>query len=152
MKERIKFIMEEQNLTPTRFADMLQINRAIISHILNGRNNPSLDVISKILSEMPFINAEWLINGIGEMYKPDYESDTQYNKRDLFNLEENSLDEQNKIKERKHNELTRLEKNSTQHAEKDINSQFLVGTKKIRQIIIYYEDSTFETFVSSISK
>ncbi len=47
MKDRIKLIMEKENLTPAKFADKLQINRAIISHILNGRNNPSLDVVTK---------------------------------------------------------------------------------------------------------
>ena len=52
MKDRIKLIMEKENLTPAKFADKLQINRAIISHILNGRNNPSLDVVSKILNEL----------------------------------------------------------------------------------------------------
>ena len=71
MRERIRQIMENENLTPAKFADKLQINRANISHILNGRNNPSLDVVARILSEMPYINSEWLINGTGEMYKGD---------------------------------------------------------------------------------
>ena len=39
MKDRIRLIMEKENLTPAKFADMLGINRAVISHILNGRNN-----------------------------------------------------------------------------------------------------------------
>lgn len=71
MRERIRQIMENENLTPAKFADKLQINRANISHILNGRNNPSLDVVARILSEMPYINSEWLINGTGRCIKGD---------------------------------------------------------------------------------
>ena len=55
MKDRIKEIMDNEDLSPAKFADRLQINRAVISHILNGRNNPSLDVVLKILSEMDYI-------------------------------------------------------------------------------------------------
>ena len=55
MKDRIRLIMEKENLTPAKFADRLEINRAVISHILNGRNNPSLDVVTKILELMDFI-------------------------------------------------------------------------------------------------
>ena len=58
MKDRIRLIMEKENLTPARFADSLDINRAVISHILNGRNNPSLDVVTKILEVMDYINPE----------------------------------------------------------------------------------------------
>ena len=69
MKERIKKIMESENMTPARFADSLQIGRAVISHILNGRNNPSLDVITRILTQMPDIDSQWLLTGSGNMYK-----------------------------------------------------------------------------------
>jgi transcriptional regulator with XRE-family HTH domain len=61
MRERIRQIMEHENLTPAKFADKLQISRAVISHILNGRNNPSLDVVTKILTQMDYINPEWLL-------------------------------------------------------------------------------------------
>ena len=63
MKDRIKKIMDNENLTPAKFADKLQINRAVVSHILTGRNNPSLDVVTKILSEMNYLNSDWLLNG-----------------------------------------------------------------------------------------
>ena len=85
MKDRIKEIMDNEDLTPAKFADRLQINRAVISHILNGRNNPSLDVVLKILSEMDYINSEWLLNGIGLMYKDGYSPQSQ-NEKGLFNV------------------------------------------------------------------
>jgi len=84
MKERIKKIMEIEQLTSTRFADRLQINRAVISHILNGRNNPSLEVVTRILAEMEYINPEWLLNGTGSIYKEGVDPDTIGNQPDLF--------------------------------------------------------------------
>src|SRR5690554_4282945 len=84
MKDRIKIIMENENLTPAKFADRLQINRAIVSHILNGRNNPSLDVVTRILTEMNYINPEWLLNGTGSIYKEGVDSDSIPKEPDLF--------------------------------------------------------------------
>lgn len=71
MKDRIKLIMDNEHLTPSAFADKLQLGRAVISHILNGRNNPSLDVVSRILSKMDYIDSDWLLTGNGKMYKTD---------------------------------------------------------------------------------
>ena len=69
MRDRIKTIIEREDLTPTKLAEKLNISRAVISHILNGRNNPSLDVVTSILTEMPYISSDWLLSGEGEMYR-----------------------------------------------------------------------------------
>lgn len=151
MKDRIRQIMEMEQLTPTRFADKLQINRAVISHILNGRNNPSLDVVTKILSEMEYINPEWLLNGTGSIYKEGVEAAIVENEPDLFNQSdlnqsnsEDNMDNRREISSkeyRKSNNIVDIEPiNHT--LEKD---------KKITQIIIYYSDNTFETFVPPVN-
>ena len=49
MKEKIEEILNEFDLTPSRFADIIQVQRSSISHIISGRNKPSLDFIQKIL-------------------------------------------------------------------------------------------------------
>ena len=50
MKERILAVMEHEGLTPSKFAEAIGIQRSAMSHIISGRNNPSLDVlIIKIL-------------------------------------------------------------------------------------------------------
>lgn len=84
MKERIKQIMEAENLTSANFAERVQISRASVSHILNGRNNPSLEVVTRILNEMNYINAEWLINGTGSMYKEGIDPNAIPKEPDLF--------------------------------------------------------------------
>ena len=50
---RITQIMEREGLTSSKFAEAIGIQRSAMSHILNGRNNVSLDVLIKILSKFP---------------------------------------------------------------------------------------------------
>jgi transcriptional regulator with XRE-family HTH domain len=66
-KERIIRIMNEENMNATQFSESTGIQRAAVSHILAGRNNPSLDVIKKILKRFPTINPDWLLSGEGPM-------------------------------------------------------------------------------------
>ncbi|MBK6934725.1 MAG: helix-turn-helix transcriptional regulator [Bacteroidales bacterium] len=69
MLDRIIKIMEYYKLTPSEFADTLEIDRSRLSHILNGRNKPSLEVVMKILENFPDISSEWLLFDKGDMFK-----------------------------------------------------------------------------------
>ncbi len=68
MIKRIKSLISVKNLSASQFADLLGVQRSNISHILSGRNKPSLDFILKITELYPSISLEWLINGKGEMF------------------------------------------------------------------------------------
>ena len=67
MVERIRLLLEARQLTPTQFADAIGIARPIVSHILSGRNKPSLEVVQRILAAMPDLSMAWLLNGTGPM-------------------------------------------------------------------------------------
>jgi len=67
MYERLKNWMESEGLKSSALADSIGVNRATISHILSGRNKPSIDFLEKLLNVYPNINANWLISGIGYM-------------------------------------------------------------------------------------
>lgn len=69
MVDRILLVLKIKNLTPSKFADEIGIQRSSMSHIMGGRNLPSLDLITKILKKYPDINSEWLIQGVGPMMK-----------------------------------------------------------------------------------
>lgn len=69
MEDRIRIILKAKNITAATFADKIGVQRSAISHIFSGRNNPSLDFLQRILKAYPDINAEWLMNGRGEMYR-----------------------------------------------------------------------------------
>ncbi|MFI3322471.1 MAG: helix-turn-helix transcriptional regulator [Rikenellaceae bacterium] len=71
MKERIFEIIQQNQLTAWKFAEMLNVQASSISHILSGRNKPSFDFIEKVLTKFPKINPDWLILGKGEMYRDD---------------------------------------------------------------------------------
>lgn len=68
MIKRIKSLISVKNLTASQFADLIGVQRSNISHILSGRNKPSLDFIMKITEHFPTVSIDWLLNGKGEMF------------------------------------------------------------------------------------
>ena len=61
--------MQAEGLSASRLADMLDIQPSNVSHILSGRNKPGYDFLTKILSRFPKLNSDWLLLGIGSMYR-----------------------------------------------------------------------------------
>lgn len=65
MKDRIAHIIRAKNLTAAEFALKLGIQPSNISHLLSGRNNPSLDFVKKLKETFPEYNLDWIIFGRG---------------------------------------------------------------------------------------
>ncbi len=63
LSDRIKYLMKMDNLSAAAFAEKVGVQPSSISHILSGRNKPSLEFIQKILVQFPNISADWLITG-----------------------------------------------------------------------------------------
>ncbi|PCJ23809.1 MAG: transcriptional regulator [Flavobacteriales bacterium] len=61
--DRFKYLMKLNNLTASAFADQIGVQRSSVSHILSGRNKPSLEFIQKVLTKYPKVSADWLIAG-----------------------------------------------------------------------------------------
>ena len=83
MKDRIIGFLRAENKTSAQFAEEIGVQPSGISHILSGRNNPSLDFVLKMLEKYKFLSTEWLLFGTGNMYK-------EQTLQDLFN--QHSLD------------------------------------------------------------
>ncbi|MCU0417594.1 MAG: helix-turn-helix domain-containing protein [Cytophagaceae bacterium] len=64
---RLLILMETFGYTAGAFADKIDVQRSSISHLMSGRNKPSLDFIQKVLTHFPDINPLWLIMGKGPM-------------------------------------------------------------------------------------
>lgn len=62
---RLKKVMDFHNISASMFADKIGVQRSSISHILSGRNKPSLDFILKVTSEFKDVDIQWLLNGKG---------------------------------------------------------------------------------------
>jgi len=77
MRTRLQQFLTAENISPSRFADQIGIQRSGLSHILAGRNKPGFDFIEKMLLTYPSLNAEWLITGKGKMYRETREKEPE---------------------------------------------------------------------------
>ena len=67
MQNRIQQIIDYFQFSSNTFANEIGVNRSTISHILSGRNKPSIEVLQKILSRFNELSATWLLIGQGRM-------------------------------------------------------------------------------------
>ena len=143
--------LKSENLNPTKFADIIGVQRSSISHILTGRNKPSFDFLVRIFEKFPVLNVEWLILGKGNMYKQQ----TNIQKT-LFDNIDNE-----KVGDLSNDEITVSEISLKETETGDIaletgtdTDQGLAEGKKLRQdagidkIVIFYTDRTFSDFRS----
>ncbi len=130
MKDRIAQIIDNKALTPSKFADIVGIQRSRISHIMSGRNNPSIDVVTKIVSKFPEIDLRWLMTGEGEMLSSDI---------NLFSNETNMVNSEDTIDYKSTNDT----KISLSNQERTL---FQSSQKRIERIIVFYTDSSFKEF------
>lgn len=147
MKDRIKNFIAAERLTPARFADIIGVQPATISHIISERNRPSLEFIQKMLASFPNLNPEWLIAGNGNMYK---EQATPH----IFETEKLPVN-QNIAQENNNNQndgttvqsLGLFSENNTQSIEIEKNiTDAKIQNREIEKIIICYSDKTFEFY------
>lgn len=135
MIDRIQLILKTKNLSPSQFADEINVQRSSVSHILSGRNKPSLDFILKILTSYTEINSDWLMFGKGQMIK-------QAEREEKIIIE----DKQEIVSQPNSQGEKQLKKTPTpilpfETEDKEANN---VETEKI---VIFYNDNTFSEFV-----
>jgi len=63
--KRLEIILDYYSLNASSFADKIGVQRSSMSHLLSGRNKPSLDFILKITDFFPDIDLYWILNGKG---------------------------------------------------------------------------------------
>ena len=90
--KRLQKIMDEYELNATNFADEIDVGRSSISHILSGRNKPSLEFVMKVIEAFPEVELYWLLNGKGTFPKKKSDNvilpDSQKGKT-LFDVDNN---------------------------------------------------------------
>ncbi|MEG0038685.1 MAG: helix-turn-helix transcriptional regulator [Bacteroides sp.] len=144
IKDRIKTIMERENMTSGAFAESISIQQSTLSHILNGRNNPSLDVIMKVHQKYDYINLEWLLYGKGNMLQNAGNSiDFQPS---LF--DENPINSSNDTISAEN--LKEIALRTAEIQAKEIVKQEIKYIekphRKITEIRIFFDDNTYEIF------
>lgn len=131
---RLEQIMENRSLTASGFADKVGIQRSSLSHLMSGRNNPSLDLVMKIVAEFPEVDLYWLLLGTGTYPKKN---------------EQASLLPPGEIKEKEiagsardlFSELT-VEKGGLSVTE----PKAMNAGKEIERIVMFYKDGTFSQY------
>jgi transcriptional regulator with XRE-family HTH domain len=118
--DRIKMVMKANQMNAASFADRIGVQRSNLSHILTGRNKPSLDFIEKMLIQFPKVNASWLISG-------------QIQQTDVIN----PLEEKETV-------VTNINSKISTNVNKEFTSK--VSNKRIVKMITFYEDFTFDEF------
>ena len=67
MNKRFQKWLDYNDINSNKLAENINVSRATISHIISGRNKPSVDFLHKILNKYPDLNLNWLISGNGSM-------------------------------------------------------------------------------------
>jgi len=141
MKDRILEFLKAENKSSAQFAEEIGVQPSGISHILSGRNNPSLDFVLKMLEKYHFLSTEWLLFGRGSMYK-DSRMQT------LF--EENKYSNQDKVLNIFENDAI-----SKQDADKAITPDRSESSRQrtandksgsLSRIIWFFDDNSFEEY------
>jgi transcriptional regulator with XRE-family HTH domain len=128
MNKRIQQFLEIENLSPSKLADMLGLERSGISHILAGRNKPSYDFILKFLRTFPNINPDWLLMGKGKIYRNGENDQNNQNEENTPQLSIN------------------FEENQEFYEESDEATEIKIIEKKINRITLFYNDGSFQEF------
>lgn len=127
--KRLEKVIEYYGISASAFADSIHVQRSSISHILSGRNKPSLDFVMKILDTYPEVELYWLLNGKGVFPKEieNIQKKISPTPPTLF---------QNKNEDLHPSRESLIEKKVT----KNLNDS------SISRIVIFYKDGTFEEF------
>ena len=123
-RERIEKVKDTLGLTARQFAAEIHVQPGTISNMMAGRNNPSLEVMKRIMERYPTLNPEWLIAGKGEMWRT-----VPGEQAELFD----QLPPDPKDKK-------------TRTAQKEEPQVVAAPPKQIARIVVYYTDNTYEEF------
>ena len=144
IRDRVKMIMERENLTAGAFADSIGVSPATITHILNGRNKyPSTEVLLRLHNRYPDVSMQWLLLGEGDNgVSPNIETE------DLLNVDENAINPtiDPTVKEnRKEIGFKEELKDAKEYVKQEIIYKER-PVRKITEIRIFFDDNTYETF------
>lgn len=142
---RLKKVMTYYDLSASSFSEEIDFNRSTISHLLSGRNKPSLDFVLKVLNRFPDVTISWLLYGKGD-FPPNQQN---FNEEDISTEKTTEKILQTEVIQEKPNLDKEILETSTPISDKDSIVKSLVpksSAKQIKRIVIFYTDSSFESY------
>lgn len=136
--KRLEKIMDFYEVNAAALAETIDFNRSTISHLLSGRNKPSLEFVMKILQKFPEVDMDWLVSGKGNF--PSTPSQLSQLSQPIKVIEKSVP---KKIEERKP-ETMNLFSNLPETSQKSESKEG--QNKEIERIVIFYKDGTFNLY------
>jgi transcriptional regulator with XRE-family HTH domain len=157
--KRLEIILDYHGLSASSFADKIGVQRSSLSHLLSGRNKPSLDFILKIIEVFPEVDLYWILNGKGNFPKSEVSENLMTastpfseikkeeakieNQHDLFSAE--PVIEKNRVFENAEEKFS-----NTQNFDNSLSSDEMMSISKqnsdIDRIVVFYKNGTFKNY------
>ena len=155
-KDIIENILEVYNINAAEFSEKIDVQRSSISHILSGRNNPSLDFLLRVKEKFPELRWEYLMLKKLPMYEFEdkiVKSEKKKKADELPSLFPDISDEDIEKEEIDDFKEVKSEEKETSQGQESENSIIIEETEKrlknknqITKVIWFYDDGTFESF------
>lgn len=142
--KRLEHLLDYYSLSASLFADKIGVQRSSISHLLSGRNKPSLDFVMKIMDVFPDVNLYWILNGKGDFLKTNEKKELPATPVPLVAPTPTTPEIDFDAHEKNEKEVVpEIEKEL--HAPAKI-AQGLSSKSDVYKIVIFYKDGTFKAF------
>jgi transcriptional regulator with XRE-family HTH domain len=139
VRERILEFLKKENKTSAQFAEEIGVQPSGISHILSGRNNPSLDFVIKMLETYSFLSSEWLLFGKGLMYKEQF-TGTLFSDFEINQGLTSSEIKKESVK------IVDIPQKEDLESDDLPDGGYKTAPAGIKKIICFYENNSFEEF------
>jgi len=149
--KRLEIILDYYGLNASSFADKIGVQRSSMSHLLSGRNKPSLDFVLKILDVFPDVDLYWILNGKGsfpknedEIINPKAENISELEKPSAPIPSSENLAAVDLFSQMNKKEESQEKRNFPESK----NSNFNLEEGEIEKIVFFYKNGTFKVYVS----
>jgi transcriptional regulator with XRE-family HTH domain len=157
MQDRIKKIIQNNNLTSAQFADKIGVTRSSLSHVLSGRNKASLEYVLKIIKAFPHIDSNWLLTGDGNYDNKEVsiEGDSSENDDVSMHKIQNSFTNVNKKMAKGKQKIIKDVLPSNEKLVDDIElknndnqmiNNLSISNNDIDKIVIFYKNGKFKAY------
>ena len=136
-RQRLLQVMEAEGMNAKQFSQEVGISQGTLSNIMGGRNKPSLDVLQAVLNRFRALQTDWLILGIGPMYRQngDGPQTTLFDIRP--EMKEQEITEKNEI-------ATGVPAKCANNAKSIAETLCPEPAKQVKKIVVFYTDGTYE--------
>jgi transcriptional regulator with XRE-family HTH domain len=138
--KRLEIVLDYYGLNASAFADKIGVQRSSMSHLLSGRNKPSLDFVMKILEVFPDVDLYWILIGRGNFPKNDEAVISETKTPSPISNENSSQDLFSEIK------FSKNDKTETKVLAESKMPNFNSEDNEIEKIVFFYKNGTFKTY------